>query len=450
MTDRNMLQLDAQLRRHFLAVADDRSTASQLADVLDRTRGVRQRPEWIARLLSPALNWPALAGRRQAVLAIVVVLVLLVALVASLLLIARPRPLIRPLWFATAAIESGEGRLYAVEPGGGAPRLVFDRLVQGVHVSPDGSQAIAEGLDGRIVIVSTTGLDTRTIGVGDPPSLGRAWDQPWAPDSRAAAFVSGSDLWIVSSEGTVLQVIGLPPGWDHQLSWSPDNRTVLLAMTRELANGATAALLFVDASTGAIREAGSGIALVGPPGWSDDGRRVAAVIRAPDTHPTVAVIDATTLHIDVRVEDVVDGLLHWAPDSTSIYWVATSGPDTVAIRRLPVAGGSAVLVAEIRGGPVWSPDRRRVAWIDSSDQTLWVMDLADAVPRRLAGDIAAFRSDGWPQWSPDATWLAFPRGEPDTRSGGRVASVWIMRADGTGERRLVERIDGLQVSEVDW
>jgi len=88
-------------------------------------------------------------------------------------------------------------------------------------------------------------------------------------------------------------------------------------------------------------------------------------------------------------------------------------------------------------GMAWSPDATRVAVsvvpIDmfmetrdkDTDNTLYVVNMRDAPQWTKLGE------GTWPEWSADGRWIAF------TRPGkGEKWERWVIRADGTGERRL--------------
>jgi Tol biopolymer transport system component len=50
----------------------------------------------------------------------------------------------------------------------------------------------------------------------------------------------------------------------------------------------------------------------------------------------------------------------------------------------------------------------------------------------------AERRDEGPKWSPDGHWIAFTSGRDHGRGGVEIYELYVMRADGTGERRLTD------------
>jgi Tol biopolymer transport system component len=76
--------------------------------------------------------------------------------------------------------------------------------------------------------------------------------------------------------------------------------------------------------------------------------------------------------------------------------------------------------------PAWSPDASKIAFVviygpDYSGSDVWIMDANGHGQRRLA------RNAGEPAWSSDGDSIAF------IRRGG----IWVMKADGTGQRLLI-------------
>jgi len=97
-------------------------------------------------------------------------------------------------------------------------------------------------------------------------------------------------------------------------------------------------------------------------------------------------------------------------------------------------------------GAVWSPDGSRIAFVSGTGTgDLYVMDADGASRQQLTSGEAV---DGEPDWSPDSSQLVF------TRSYGEWSTdIWIINADGTGERQVTDIEPDPQISDAsgpDW
>ena len=90
----------------------------------------------------------------------------------------------------------------------------------------------------------------------------------------------------------------------------------------------------------------------------------------------------------------------------------------------------------------WSPDGGSIAYASgtSNNEGIWVMRADGSKPKQISGCVAgdaepcAAGTDIGPAWSPDGKSIAFVRGFAAVGADDRP--VFVMNADGTGQRRL--------------
>ncbi len=193
-----------------------------------------------------------------------------------------------------AAGSGGANDLYVVDADGknrGQVTRTTDVDETSPSWAPDGRRLVVER-NGAIVAVRADGGAERRLAAG--------WEPTWSPGGRRIAYTNGNDLYAVPAGG----------GRPQQLTQTP--------------------------------------APEGAPDWSPDGRRLAFVSEEPggsDVH----VLDLRTRHITRLTQDpAADASPAFTPDGRSV--VFTSDRNAVeALWRIPVAGGTAVLVPT---GPV--------------------------------------------------------------------------------------------------
>lgn len=210
-----------------------------------------------------------------------------------------------------------------------------------------------------------------------------------SPPADELAFVRGGQIFVVGTDGTGLRSVtrGFNP------KWSGDGQR--LTFVREL--GRNAEIFTADADGRNVRRLTRGAAADVNPAWSPDGTRIA-----------------------------------FSSNRRGRYRLYVMRADGSAVRE--VTRGAA------RGdvfSPAWSPDGRLIAFSSSAwtpeNPELYVVRPDGSGLRRLTktrGSVEVLGDDAWPTWSPDGKRIAFT----SNRTGS--GEVWIMNANGTGQRRI--------------
>ena len=259
----------------------------------------------------------------------------------------------------------------------------------GSQEGPVGTIAF-EGSDG-LYLVDAAGGSARRI----PGTRPRDGDPAWSPDGLRIVFDRGGDdrdIWVMDVDGANQHRLTFAPGDDGWPRWAPHGRAVTFESDRDRRRDPAAYVVHV----------GSGQA-----------RRVAPGGQFPD----------------------------WRSDGRILF----QGEDFDVESVLPYGGGRTVEARETSA--------RRFA-VRPSDDGERISFTAGRPPRSLY----TARTDGTgarlvysggqeiynPAWSPDDAWLTFSMG-----AGNRL-DVYVIRADGSGLRRLTRVPRGGTACCSDW
>jgi Tol biopolymer transport system component len=166
------------------------------------------------------------------------------------------------------------------------------------------------------------------------------------------------------------------------------------------------------------------------PVWSPDGQRL-AFVGSPRKHVIVGgdiyVVNADGSDLVQVTDRLNDGQPTWSPDGSRLAFVQSQGTALVVIN---VDGTNRHVIARVRGFyqvPTWSPDGSLIAFrsgttVGSEWSSVFTIRPDGTGERRLP-----IASGGPLVWSPDGTRLTYP-GPPNV--------LWVMRSDGTGARQI--------------
>jgi Tol biopolymer transport system component len=228
------------------------------------------------------------------------------------------------------------------------------------------------------------------------------------------------------------------------------------------------ALVFENGGLGVTNALGSGtrclVSNARWPVWSPDGSRILFTRDLPSGKSvlkTLRVADGSTTTVSHDVADPIASTYSWSPNSRRIAFARVHKP----------GGGFDLVVADAHGrhrhvlvpgstgassNPAWSPDGREVAFLDDEPappspsepgRTAWTSLFVVRPDGRGRRRLVQKIDDSAPVWSPTGNAIAYTRAvEPDDFN----SEVWVANRDGTQAHLAGPALDSFSISAPVW
>ncbi len=400
---------ERDLTRWMAAVVPTQAPGELAPSIVDRTRMMRPRPAWLARLLEPPMQTQLSLrrylgfGRSPRLILAVLLIITLVAggfVVGSQLL--RQRALPPPFGLADnglIAVSLTTGAIVLVEPDGSKMRpleLPF-RGLSGTSFSHDGTRLAAwarpsngRPLEKTLIVANIDGsgaFEFDATDVGTDPGFRIAW----SPDDRHLAYSdTGGRSFVADIDArTVLEI-----GRDESVlrrtdpAWAPDGRLAFRCTTADRVLHLCVMSADYQAEQVLPTSPGTEWAFQAP-SWSHDGRSIAyqvddTVDLATGFGWDVATIDVATGTERILTRGFADHTILpvWSPDGLHVLFGTAGGPGVVR------SDGTDLRVLG-EGGCDWaepSPDGASIACLRSDQVVLYPIAGGQPTVIQLGGD----------------------------------------------------------------
>jgi Tol biopolymer transport system component len=347
--------IERDLARWMEVVAPSRAPDNLAPGIIERTRSLRPRPGWLARLMEPPmqtqLSLRNYFGSGRSLRLILVGLLILTLAVGGVIVgsqLVRPAPLPPPFGLAGNGLlaSSVDGEIVLTQPdGSNVRRLVLPfEGVTGASFSRAGTRIAAwatpdgRGIQKSLIVANADGsgafeVDRANL-VDEPGAI------DWSPDDRRLAFSASDDrLFVADIEARAVSELGQDESTMSRKdpAWAPDGRLAYKCTTTD--GVPHLCVMSADFHVEQILQTSTGTDYAfQEPSWSHDGRSIAyQVDDAIDPPPgagngwDVATIDVATGKESVLTRGFADHsiLPVWSPDDRQVLFLTESGPGVV-------------------------------------------------------------------------------------------------------------------------
>ncbi len=303
-------------------------------------------------------------------------------------------------------------------------------------------------LFGALLVTPEFGIGGRLLDlIQSAPAQPGVQTPAWSPDGRKVVFSSrrsgNFEIYVANADGSGQRNLTRYPARDVLPAWSPDGRKIAFVRHGDgNGNGNDAVYVMNAYGRGQKMLARRG----NSPAWSPDGRKIAFTCCARGIFVMNADGSEPERLTRRRKSAGRYASLAWSPDGRKLAFLGERdcGDFCFDLYVMNADGsGERSLTQRLLGGvrpvigvvsdPGWSPDGRKIAFVSHGDVFVANANAEGSGLRRLTRNPA---SDSAPAWSPDGRKIAFVSDRDGTYD------VYVMNADGSGQLALAARTVG--------
>lgn len=263
----------------------------------------------------------------------------------------------------------------------------------------------------------------------------------WSPDGKRIAFTSYRDgngeIYVMDADGSHVRRLTTEPQADNAPSWTPDGRIVFRSVRNRWAN-----FYAMNADGSNVKALTSSAQDKGPPTLSPDGRWLAFVAHSEKGIAEIMVMPAIggeARNLTGQLSKNPKSFPSWSPDSKRLAYLESKGT-ALNVKVIDVDGSHSDSLTDnvySNASPVWSPDGKRIAFVSSREGTRSDMARGEIYVMNADGSGTTNLThhpdeDNYPAWSTDGRSIYFV----SLRSGN--AQIYSVAPDGGAARRLTQ------------